>query len=122
MPAIQDVYSINVSNRFALAIDNEIDEGNESDNYGDFDPLDQLRLLEEQKKKDRIPKKKNKAQTQQENDKTVSSKKEVQFKENRDANVPAQKRSSGTGMCCACDTRINICQVQTTVRFQWFIF
>ena len=100
MPAIQDVYSINVSNRFALAIDNEIDEGNESDNYGDFDPLDQLRLLEEQKKKDRLPKKKSKTQTHQENEKSVPHKKELKLKEKKDTNVPAQvppqtKRSSG---------------------------
>jgi len=96
MPAIQDVYSINVSNRFALAIDNEIDEGNESDNYGDFDPLDQLRLLEEQKKKDRQPlKKKGKTQTQQENEKSLPHKKELQFKENKDVNVPPHKHSSG---------------------------
>ena len=96
MPAIQDVYSVNVSNRFALAVDNELDDGTDSDSYADFDPLDQLRLIEEQQQK-RGSKKKGKVQqtvpSTQENNKSVPSKKEVQFKENKDANVPSKKQT-----------------------------
>ena len=87
MPAIQDAYSIHVSNRFALSINDK--DGYESDTYIDVDPLEQLRLIEEQQKQNRESKKKGK---QVEPEKPVP-KKEVQFKENKNANVQSKKHS-----------------------------
>ena len=85
MPAIQDAYSVNVSNRFALALGSV-----------DLDPLEELQTIEEQSKRQRELKKKVK--TQQQNEKSEAGKKDVQFKENKDANV-VSKKSSGKLNC-----------------------
>jgi len=90
MSAIQGIYSINVSNRFDLGITEE----NESDNDELIDPVEQLRKIEEQREREKALKKQEKAQ--QANKKT--SKKGVQFKENKDANL-MNKKEAGVIFC-----------------------
>ena len=90
MSAIQGIYSINVSNRFDLGVA----EDNESDSDELIDPVEQLKKIEEQRERDKALRKQEKAQ--QANKK--ASKKGVQFKENKDANLTTKKEP---GMICA---------------------
>nr|CAB3265981.1 plasminogen activator inhibitor 1 RNA-binding protein [Phallusia mammillata] len=79
MSAIQGVYSINVSNRFDLGNTEE----DEADAEELIDPLERLKKLEEQRERERVLKKQEKAQQAKRN----TNKKATQFKENRDANI-----------------------------------
>lgn len=85
MPAIQDIYSVNVSNRYDIG--SEPDD--ESDTAADYDPLDTLKTLEDQKKQslEEAKKKKQALANRSKNQKN----KPTRFQENKDANVPPKK-------------------------------
>ena len=115
MSVIQDAYSIVVSNRYDLGDKvNELEES-DSETNGDIDPLEQLKQLEEQKQRDREQKKKQKVQQSSKK----SNKKGVQFKENKDANVPVKKENHGKNIYClllGSSTVLNIMRSRKTFR------
>jgi len=59
MPAIQDTYSVDVRNRYDLGFPESDDDSQEVENV---DPLDQLRMIEEEKERERLEKKQLKLQ------------------------------------------------------------
>lgn len=92
MPGIQDIYSINVSNRYELS--NLSDSGDESDSAADYDPLDTLRNLEDEKKRALEEAKKKKQAVSKANAK--SQKKSSRFQEIKESNVPEKKEAAAT--------------------------
>ncbi|XP_039263454.2 intracellular hyaluronan-binding protein 4-like [Styela clava] len=84
MPAIQDIYSVNVSNRYDIG--SEPDD--ESDTAADYDPLDTLKTLEDQKKSALEEAKKKKQALA---NRPKNQKKPTRFQENKDSNVPPKK-------------------------------
>lgn len=87
MPGVQEGYSINVSNRYELSIFGEDEDDNDS--TAELDPIETLRLLEEQRKVDAELKKK--AALKQKNTK------KTHFKENKDSNKSVTPKNDDSG-------------------------
>lgn len=81
MPGMQDIYSVNVSNRYAIG-------GEDDELSDDYDPLDTLKSLEDEKKRTAEEAKKKKQFLA---NKAKNQKKPVRFQENKDSNIPSKK-------------------------------
>lgn len=84
MPGMQDIYSVNVSNRYDIG-------GEDVDAVEDYDPLDTLQSLEDEKKRASEEAKKKKQSIA---NKSRNQKKPVRFQENKDANIPPKKEAN----------------------------
>lgn len=84
MPGIQDIYSVNVTNRFDIG-------GDDDDAADDYDPLDTLKSLEDEKKRAAEEAKKKKQSLAS---KGKNQKKPVRFQENKESNIPARKETT----------------------------
>lgn len=88
MPGIQDIYSVNVSNRYDISYLNNTEEDDENEAAADYDPLDALKNLEDEKKRAQEEAKKKKLAS---GSKGKTTRKVPKFQEIKESNVPPKK-------------------------------